>query len=239
MLDFYKSLLKSRVLALLALMHGSKQLQYTASVVRTSGNISLCILVRILKLQLLNGIYLLWKSSAVYMYINQNIHDIHISHIQQFFPEKKQRFKPTSLQFSCLYTGSVDIIFCMQNFSLFWNILFILHTDDVSLPSSWLHFRLVEANFPHSLTNQKHYTDLGRLVMHHQNRISALASHTSFHRESSDDVAKCWLFSQDNSKAIPGISLLYKFIQVFFIWKLLCPNFKTETNSRFFFQDWS
>ena len=52
MLDFYKSLLKSRVLAL---MHGSKQLQYTASVVRTSGNISLCILIRILKLQLLKG----------------------------------------------------------------------------------------------------------------------------------------------------------------------------------------
>lgn len=83
MLDFYKSLLKSRVLAL---MHGSKQLQYTASVVRTSGNISLCILIRILKLQVLKGIDLLWKSSAVYMYINQNIHDIHISHIQQFFP---------------------------------------------------------------------------------------------------------------------------------------------------------
>ena len=117
--------------------------------------------------------------------------------------------------------------------------MFIFHTDDVSLPSSWLHFRLVEANFPHSLTNQKHYTDLGRLVMHHQNRISALASHRSFHRESSDDVTKCWLFSQANSKAIPGISLVYKFIQVFFIWKLLCPNFKTETNSRFFFQDWS
>ena len=103
--------------------------------------------------------------------------------------------------------------------------MFIFHTDDVSLPSSWLHFRLVEANFPHSLTNQKHYTDLGRLVMHHQNRISALASHRSFHRESSDDVTKCWLFSQANSKAIPGISLVYKFIQVFFIWKLLCPNF--------------
>ena len=119
MLDFYKSLLKSRVLALLALMHGSKQLQYTASVVRTSGNISLCILIRILKLQLLNGIYLLWKSSAVYMYINQNIHDIHISHIQQFFPEKKQRFKPTSLQFSCLYTGSVDINFLYAKFFTF------------------------------------------------------------------------------------------------------------------------
>ena len=81
--------------------------------------------------------------------------------------------------------------------------MFIFHTDDVSLPSSWLHFRLVEANFPHSLTNQKHYTDLGRLVMHHQNRISALASHRSFHRESSDDVTKCWLFSQANSKATP------------------------------------
>ena len=74
--------------------------------------------------------------------------------------------------------------------------MFIFHTDDVSLPSSWLHFQLVEANFPHSLTNQKHYTDLGRLVMHHQNRISALASHRSFHRESSDNVTKCWLFSQ-------------------------------------------
>ena len=235
MVDFYKSLLKSRVLAL---MHGSKQLQYSASVVRTSGNISMCILIRILKLQLLKGIDLLWKSSAVYMYINQNILDIHISHIQQFFPEKKQRFEPKSLQFSCLYTGSVYIFVC-KIFYFFWNILFIFHTDDVSLPSSWLRFRLVEAIFPHSLTNQKHYTDLGRLVMHHQNRISALASHTSFHRESSDDVAKCWLFSQDNSKAIPGISLVYKFIQVFFIWKLLSPNFKTETNSRFFFRDWS
>ena len=233
MLDFYKSLLKSRVLAL---MHGRKHLQYTASVVRTSGNISLCILIRILKLKLLTGIYLLWKSSAVYMYINQNIHDIHISHIQQFFPEKKQRFKPTSLQFSCLYTGSVYIFVC-KIFYFLWNILFIFHTDDVSLPSSWLRFGLVEAIFPHSLTNQKHYTDLGRLVMHHQNRISALASHRSFHRESSDDVTKCWLFSQANSKAIPGTSLVYKFIQVFFICKLLCPNFKTETNSRFFFQD--
>ena len=56
MLDFYKFLLKSRVLAL---MNGSKQLQYTASVVRTSGNISLCILIRILKLQVLKGIDLL------------------------------------------------------------------------------------------------------------------------------------------------------------------------------------
>ena len=56
MVDFYKSLLKSRVLAL---MHGSKQLQYSASVVRTSGNISMCILIRILKLQLLKGIDLL------------------------------------------------------------------------------------------------------------------------------------------------------------------------------------
>ena len=117
MLDFYKSLLKSRVLAL---MHGSKQLQYTASVVRTSRNISLCILIRILKLQLLKGIYLLWKSSAVYMYINQNIHDIHISHIQQFFPEKKQRFKPTSLQFSCLYTGSVYIFVSHHVYLPYW-----------------------------------------------------------------------------------------------------------------------
>ena len=133
MVDFYKSLLKSRVLAL---MHRSKQLQYTASVVRTSGNIPMCILIRILKLQLLKGIDLLWKSSAVYMYINQNIHDIHISHIQQFFPEKKQRFKPKSLQFSCLYEGSVYIFVC-KIFHFFWNIMFSFHTDDVSLPSSW------------------------------------------------------------------------------------------------------
>ena len=131
--DFYKSLLKSRVLAL---MHGSKQLQYTASVVRTSGNISMCILNRILKLQLLKRIDLLWKSSVVNMYINQNILDIHISHIQQFFPEKKQRFQPKSLQFSCLYPGSVYIFVC-KIFHFFWNIMFIFHTDDVSLPSSW------------------------------------------------------------------------------------------------------
>ena len=92
---------------------------------------------------------------------------------------------------------------------------------------------LGSANFPHSLTNQKHYTDLGELVMHHQYGISALASQTSFHRESSDDIAKCWLFSQANSKAIPAISLVYKFIQVFFVWKLLCPNFQTlERNSQ-------
>ena len=113
--------------------------------------------------------------------------------------------------------------------------MFIFHTDNVSLPSSWWCFRLVEANF-HSLTNQKHYTDLGRLVMHHQYGISALASHTTFHRESSDDVAKCWLFSHANSKAIPGVSLLYKFIQVFFVLKLLCPKFKTESNSSSFFR---
>ena len=49
--------------------------------------------------------------------------------------------------------------------------MFIFHTDDVSLPSSWLPFQLVEANLPHSLTNQKHYTDLGKLVM---NRIEFL-----------------------------------------------------------------
>ena len=139
MLDFYKSLLKSRVLAL---MHGSKQLQYTASVVRTSGNISLCILIRILKLQLLKGIYLLWKSSAVYMYINQNIHDIHISHIQQFFPEKKQRFKPTSLQFSCLYTGSVYIFVCnifhFSETSCLSSILMMCHYPVLGCTSDWL-----------------------------------------------------------------------------------------------------
>ena len=72
--------------------------------------------------------------------------------------------------------------------------------------------------------------------MHHQYGISALASPTTFHRGSSDDVAKCWLFSQANSKAIPGVSLLYKFIQVFFVLKLLCPKFKTESNSSSFFR---
>lgn len=113
MVDFYKSLLKSRVLAL---MHGSKQLQYSASVVRKSGNISMCILIRILKLQLLKGIDLLWKSSAVYMYINQNILDIHISHIQQFFPEKKQRFKPITTVLLPLHWACIH--FCMQNFLL-------------------------------------------------------------------------------------------------------------------------
>ena len=142
MLDFYKSLLKSKVLAV---MHGSKQLQYTASVVRTSGNISLCILIRKLKLQLLKGIYLLWKSSAVYMYINQNIHDIHISHIQQFFPEKKQRFKPTSLQFSCLYTGSVYIFVCkifhFSETSCLSSILMMCPTQFlVALPIGWSKF---------------------------------------------------------------------------------------------------
>ena len=139
MLDFYKSLLKSKVLAV---MHGSKQLQYTASVVRTSGNISLCILIRILKLQLLKGIYVLWKSSAVYMYINQNIHDIHISHIQQFFPEKKQRFKPTSLQFSCLYTGSVYIFVCktfhFSETSCLSSILMMCHYPVLGCTSDWL-----------------------------------------------------------------------------------------------------
>ena len=135
MLDFYKSLLKSRVLAL---MHGSKQLQYTASVVRTSRNISLCILIRILKLQLLKGIYLLWKSSAVYMYINQNIHDIHISHIQQFFPEKKQRFKPTSLQFSCLYTGSVYIFVSHHVYLPYWWCVTTQFL--VALPIGWSKF---------------------------------------------------------------------------------------------------
>ena len=34
------------------------------------------------------------------------------------------------------------------------------------------------------------------VVMHHQYGISAFVSHTSFGRETSGSVAKCWLFSQ-------------------------------------------
>ena len=71
-----------------------------------------CLVISVLPENTLIYVYTKIKLLVIGRYINQNIHDIHISHIQQFFPEKKQRFKPTSLQFSCLYTGSVYIFVC-------------------------------------------------------------------------------------------------------------------------------
>ena len=172
------------------------------------------------------------------MYINQNIHDIHISHIQQFFPEKKQKdLNPnhySSLAFTLgLYTFLSATFFTFSETSCLFSMLIMCHYPVIGSASDWL------KQISHTAWPIRSTTDQGRLVMHHQYGISALASQTSFHRESSDDVAKCWLFSQANSKAIPEVSLLNKFIQAFFVLKLLCPNFKTESNSRFFFHNWS
>ena len=54
---------------------------------------------------------------------------------------------------------------------------------------------MAEANFPHGLTNQRHYPDLGgdtSLV------ISTIVPQTSICRKTSGGVAKCRLFSQAN-----------------------------------------
>ena len=43
-------------------------------------------------------------------------------------------------------------------------------------------------------------TTLISVVTHHQSGISAIVSQTSYHRETSGDVAKCRLFSQANTQ---------------------------------------
>ena len=70
------------------------------------------------------------------------------------------------------------------------------YTDDGSLPWSGLCFWLVESNFPHSTTNQKHYPDLGSDVSSVWNFCAC--SQTSFGGETRGRIAKCQLFSQAN-----------------------------------------
>ena len=71
-------------------------------------------------------------------------------------------------------------------------------TDDVSLPRSGKCFCYFWFNgWSKFSANQKHHSDLG--VMIHQYGISALVPQTSFCRETSGGVTKCWLQSQANN----------------------------------------
>ena len=101
-----------------------------------------CLVISVLPENTLIYVYTKIKLLVIGRYINQNIHDIHISHIQQFFPEKKQRFKPTSLQFSCLYTGSVYIFKCkilhFSETSCLSSILMMCHYPVLGCTSDWL-----------------------------------------------------------------------------------------------------
>ena len=101
-----------------------------------------CLVISVLPENTLIYVYTKIKLLVIGRYINQNIHDIHISHIQQFFPEKKQRFKPTSLQFSCLYTGSVYIFKCkilhFSETSCLSSIPMMCHYPVLGCTSDWL-----------------------------------------------------------------------------------------------------
>ena len=65
-------------------------------------------------------------------------------------------------------------------------------TDDMSIPRSGNVFLLVEANFQPIRPTTQIWVVKGR----HQYGISVLISQTSFCRETSCGLLKCWLFSQ-------------------------------------------
>lgn len=113
MLDFYKSLLKSRVLAL---MHGSKQLQYTASVVRTSGNISLCILIRILKLAFKGDLSSVKILCCLYVYQPEHPRHPHITH-STIFPSSSLALGTRQIQFVPKFVSRHWIHLKQQRFS--------------------------------------------------------------------------------------------------------------------------
>ena len=71
----------------------------------------------------------------------------------------------------------------------------ILDQPDLASASDW--FKQI-SHMP--TTNEKHYGTQISVVTHHQSGISALVSQTSYHRETSGDVAKCWLFSQASTQ---------------------------------------
>ena len=69
------------------------------------------------------------------------------------------------------------------------------HTDDATLLSSIKCFWLVEENFPHGTTNQKHYPNQGRVASSVWN-FRARFCQTSIPGETSAGIAECRLFPQ-------------------------------------------
>ena len=71
--------------------------------------------------------------------------------------------------------------------------LMMHHYPDLGISSDWLN------QFSHAVRPIKSTAQI-RVVTRHQCVISALFSQTSFGRETSGSIAKCWLFSKANSK---------------------------------------
>ena len=89
------------------------------------------------------------------------------------------------------------------------------HTDDATLPITWLCIWLVQANFPHGTTNQKHYPDPGTDTSSVWN-FYARSSDVISRDETSDGVAKCWIFPQAiHTTALIGIPVAFLFFFVF------------------------
>ena len=77
------------------------------------------------------------------------------------------------------------------------------HTDDATLLSSIKCFWLVEDNFPHCMTNQKHYPNQGRVASSVWN-FRARFCQTSIPGETSAGVAECRLFPQTTATPTNG-----------------------------------
>ena len=106
----------------------------------------------------------------------------------------------------------IDNIYCVQRpHDFFWNLPYetanvTFHHASTGFPVKWClrnkcrNSILMKHHYTSDWmkqfsTNQKHYSDLGNYTAD-QYGISALVSQMSFCRETSEGIAKCWLFSE-------------------------------------------